>query len=123
MAAIKHYRPFTQSRRENFDDITTGSNGGFKAGPGYDEVSGLGSPKANLVVNDLAAYGLAATAAIREALPAALLMVAACITRGPGYSNGYGNVNVDGTDTQAHVLPPIGYNCYPHDFGRDGYVL
>ncbi len=61
-------------------------------------------------------------AAIREALPAALLLVAACINRGPGYSSGYGNVNVDGTDTQAHVLPPIGYNCYPHYFGRDGYV-
>ena len=44
----------------DFHDITTGSNGGYKAGLGYDEVTGLGSPKANLVVNDLAAYGLAA---------------------------------------------------------------
>ena len=28
----------------DFHDILTGSNGGFKAGPGYDEVTGRGSP-------------------------------------------------------------------------------
>jgi hypothetical protein len=61
-------------------------------------------------------------AALRQSLPAALLLAAACINRGPGYSNGYGHVNVEGTDTQAHVLPPVGYECYPHYFGRDGYV-
>lgn len=33
-----------------FHDITTGSNGGFTAGPGYDEVTGLGSPAANLLI-------------------------------------------------------------------------
>jgi hypothetical protein len=62
------------------------------------------------------------SAAIREALPAALLLATACMNRGPGYSNGYGNVNVDGTGTQAHVLPPVGYGCYPHYLARDGYV-
>ncbi len=41
----------------DYDDITSGSNGGFTAGPGYDEVTGLGSPKASALVNDLAAYG------------------------------------------------------------------
>ena len=61
-------------------------------------------------------------AAIRESLPAALLLATACIDRGPGYSNGYGNVNVDGTATPAHVLPPVGYECYPHYLVRDGYV-
>jgi hypothetical protein len=61
-------------------------------------------------------------AAIRVGLPAALLLATACINRGPGYSNGYGNVNVDGTDTQAHVLPPVGYECYPHYLDHDGYV-
>jgi subtilase family serine protease len=44
----------------DFHDVTTGGNGEFQAGPGYDEVTGLGSPRANLLVNDLAAYGLAA---------------------------------------------------------------
>jgi hypothetical protein len=37
----------------DFHDITTGSNGGYSAGPGYDLVTGLGTPVANLVVADL----------------------------------------------------------------------
>ncbi|HTB76438.1 MAG TPA: hypothetical protein VK762_24490 [Polyangiaceae bacterium] len=59
-------------------------------------------------------------AAIRECLPAALLLATACIDRGPGYGNSYGNVNVYGTASEAHVLPPIGYDCYPHYLARDG---
>jgi subtilase family serine protease len=37
----------------DFHDITGGSNGGYSAGPGYDLVTGRGSPVANLVVRDL----------------------------------------------------------------------
>ena len=37
----------------DFNDVTSGSNGGFSAGPGYDPVTGRGSPKANLVASDL----------------------------------------------------------------------
>lgn len=37
-----------------FHDITTGGNGVFSAGPGYDEVTGLGSPQANVLVQYLA---------------------------------------------------------------------
>jgi subtilase family serine protease len=37
----------------DFHDITSGSNGGYQAGPGYDLVTGRGSPVANLVVRDL----------------------------------------------------------------------
>ncbi len=36
----------------DFNDVTTGNNG-FAAGPGYDLVTGRGTPKAALVVNDL----------------------------------------------------------------------
>ena len=39
----------------DFHDITSGSNGGFTAVDGYDEVTGLGTPVANLLVADLAA--------------------------------------------------------------------
>jgi hypothetical protein len=39
----------------DFHDITSGSNGGYRAGPGYDEVTGIGSPVANRLVPDLAA--------------------------------------------------------------------
>ena len=52
----------------DFHDITSGSNGGFKAGPGYDEVTGLGSPNASLLVPDLVAYG-AATQMVVTAQP------------------------------------------------------
>jgi hypothetical protein len=34
----------------DFHDVTTGSNGGYSAGPGYDLVTGRGTPLANLVV-------------------------------------------------------------------------
>jgi hypothetical protein len=37
----------------DFHDITSGSNGGYTAGPGYDLVTGRGSPVANLVVAGL----------------------------------------------------------------------
>ena len=43
----------------DFHSITTGNNGAYSAGPGYNEVTGLGSPLTNLVVPDLAAYGMA----------------------------------------------------------------
>lgn len=39
-----------QSAKSNFHDITSGNNGGFSAGVGYDEVTGIGSPIANKLV-------------------------------------------------------------------------
>jgi subtilase family serine protease len=41
--------------QSDFHDITTGNNGRFLAGPGYDLVTGRGSPLANLLIPDLAA--------------------------------------------------------------------
>ena len=38
----------------DFNDITTGTNGVYAAGPGYDELTGIGSPQANLIVPALA---------------------------------------------------------------------
>ena len=40
----------------DFRDITSGSNGAYSAGPGYDEVTGRGSPIVNAVITDLARY-------------------------------------------------------------------
>ncbi|HXY34239.1 MAG TPA: S53 family peptidase [Planctomycetaceae bacterium] len=40
----------------DFHDITTGGNGTYNAGVGYDLVTGLGSPVANLLVPALAGY-------------------------------------------------------------------
>ncbi|MGO9115610.1 MAG: autotransporter-associated beta strand repeat-containing protein [Thermoguttaceae bacterium] len=41
----------------DFHDVTTGNNG-YPAGPGYDLATGLGTPVANTLVPDLAAYGV-----------------------------------------------------------------
>jgi hypothetical protein len=41
----------------DFNDITSGSNGTYSAGAGYDLVTGLGTPIANLLVPALAGYG------------------------------------------------------------------
>jgi hypothetical protein len=41
----------------DFHDITTGYNG-FNAGSGYDEITGLGSPIANLLIPGLVSYGV-----------------------------------------------------------------
>jgi hypothetical protein len=38
----------------DFHDIASGSNGAYAAGPGYDLVTGLGTPQANLIVAALA---------------------------------------------------------------------
>jgi hypothetical protein len=39
--------------QSDFHDITSGSNGAYSAGPGYDLVTGLGSPYANLIASAL----------------------------------------------------------------------
>jgi hypothetical protein len=41
----------------DFHDVTSGGNGTYNAGPGYDLVTGLGTPIANLLVPALAGYG------------------------------------------------------------------
>jgi len=40
----------------DFHDITTGGNGTYNAGPGYDEVTGRGTPIANLLIPDMVGY-------------------------------------------------------------------
>lgn len=42
----------------DFHDITSGFNGRYSAGPGYDEGTGIGTPVANLLVPDLAGVAL-----------------------------------------------------------------
>jgi subtilase family serine protease len=46
-----------QLPQSDFHDITSGSNGSYSAGPGYDLVTGRGSPIANLVVAGLVGQG------------------------------------------------------------------
>jgi hypothetical protein len=57
----------------DFNDVTSGSNGVFSAGSGYDEVTGMGSSKADLVITDLAAYGTANRLGIIAQPPGAVI--------------------------------------------------
>ncbi|HTU16895.1 MAG TPA: hypothetical protein VMG10_02435, partial [Gemmataceae bacterium] len=50
-----------QLPQSDFHDITSGSNGTYSAGPGYDLVTGRGSPIANLVVAGLVGEGASYT--------------------------------------------------------------
>ncbi len=50
------YFEWLRSFGGDYRDITSGSNGSFSAGPGYDFVTGLGTPLANLLVPALTGY-------------------------------------------------------------------
>ena len=55
----------------DFNSITSGTNGGFTATAGYNMVTGLGTPVANLMVPDLIAYNTVSNANVTAAdLPA-----------------------------------------------------
>jgi kumamolisin len=63
---------YAAKNRNAFLDITTGNNGAFKAGPGWDACTGLGSPIAPRLIN-----------AIRSASTASELKVAATKAKAP----------------------------------------
>ena len=56
----------------DFNDVTTGNNG-FAAKPGYDLVTGLGTPKADLLVPDMTAYQLASKMAVTFQPPSSVI--------------------------------------------------
>jgi hypothetical protein len=56
----------------DFHQITVGYNG-YSAGTGYNLVTGLGSPKANLLIPQLAAYGLASRPVVSTEPPASVV--------------------------------------------------
>ena len=58
----------------DFNDITTGNNGVFSAGPGYDEVTGLGTPKAEALVTDLSTYATANHIAVTSEPPSSVIV-------------------------------------------------
>ncbi len=53
----------------DFHDVTTGGNGAYQAGPGYDQSTGLGTPQAGLIGPALAYDNLAPWLAISTAPP------------------------------------------------------
>jgi hypothetical protein len=83
----------------DFHDIVYGNNG-YPAGPGYDLVTGLGTPVANLLVSDLASYQMASQLVVTAEPPGR-------VTAGSGFGftvaveDPFGNVirNYDGSVT------------------------
>ncbi len=93
----------------DFHDVTSGSstgNPGYSAGPGYDLVTGLGSPVANLLVADLVNYGSKSAAPTTTTLSAGAtpsvygqpLTLTATVQAGPGAGTPTGTVTfLDGS--------------------------
>ena len=82
----------------DFHDITSGSNAGYTAGPGYDLVTGLGSPIASSVIAGLITYA--------KANPASATPFRSTVTGGPV---GAGNSSDSAVDilATAGVRTPI----------------
>ena len=67
-APTRYSRPSTastSSKPGDFHDILNGYNG-FNAGPGYDLVTGLGTPNGSQLVPDLAYFGLSSRPALKS---------------------------------------------------------
>jgi subtilase family serine protease len=68
----------------DFHDITTGNNG-YPAGPGYDLVTGRGTPRANLVIKDLVGVSpLVRTASVNGAVATPVLPTGAPVRQVAG---------------------------------------
>ncbi len=108
----------------DFHDVTSGSNG-YSAGPGYDLVTGLGTPVANKLVLDLAAPAATRTtvgAAPSSSVYGQSVTLTATVAAAPGYATPTGGTVtfssggttlgsaalVSGTATLATTLLPAG---------------
>ncbi len=77
----------------DFHDITSGSNGAYKATAGYDPVTGRGSPIANLVVSGLIAATNPTTTASSSTVTAATVTVKSHTAGGTGAGGSEGGGN------------------------------
>ena len=91
----------------DWNDITTGYNG-TSAGPGYDEVTGLGSPIANLLVPAMVSYDLGSSQLAVSAQPPASIMAGGAFGLSVSVENPAGGVltNFQGTVTIALLSNP-----------------
>ena len=97
----------------DYHQITMGDNG-YDAGAGYNLVTGLGAPRANLLIPQLAAYGLASQAVVTTEPPAS-------VVAGDGFGlvvsarDAHGNTDLtfSGTATLSLVSGPHGVRFTP----------
>ncbi len=115
----------------DFHDITTGTSTGnpeYSAGPGYDYVTGMGSPMANLVVGSLVGTVTAPTDKLVVAAPTAetagksfSLTVTAQKSSG-GTDTGYlGTIHFTSSDVQAGL--PANFNFIAADDGTASFTV
>ncbi len=103
----------------DFHDITVGNSGMYSAGPGYDLVTGIGSPIVNHLVPDLVAYG-AATSATVEFQPPSSVVAGGYFGTAVQALNADGNVvYYTGTATISLQSGPAGASFNPVTFNFD----
>jgi subtilase family serine protease len=113
----------------DFNDITGGNNG-FPAGPGYDLVTGLGSPIANKLIPDLiggsstnvAKFGVTASTGNHTAGSSFTVTVTAETAAGSTVPTYTGTVSLTGTDPLAVGLPTT-YTFQPGDNGVHTFTV
>jgi hypothetical protein len=117
--------------RGDFHDITTGTSTGtpnYSAGPGYDYVTGLGSPMVNLVIGSLDGTSTAALDTLAVSAPStataggSFSVTVTARTSGGTADSGYlGTVHFTSTDGQA-VLP-ANYTFTASDKGSHTFTV
>ena len=94
----------------DFNEITSGSNGTYSAGPGYNLVTGRGSPVAPLVVETLAGdtvdvYGVLTNEATGAAIPNTTISLFAEANGYPNYNQVLYSATTDANGHYSLVLP------------------
>src|SRR5262249_43064637 len=98
----------------DFHDITTvtdPASASLAAGPGYDEVTGLGSPAANRLVPDLASYEIATKLVVSPPPPGS-------VTAGSGFG-----LSVSVEDSLGHVVTGYKGSVTIALAGKSGVIL
>jgi hypothetical protein len=124
------------ANRGDFHDITTGTSDGspsYSAGPGYDYVTGLGTPMANLIVGSLVSHGnripptpssdklvLAAPVAVTAGVPFSL-RVTAENSSGAADTGYLGTVAFASSDAQAGL--PASFTFTAADRGSCSFTV
>jgi len=97
----------------DFHDITQGNNS-FGAGPGYDLVTGIGTPKANLLIPNLASFGLASeSSVVTEPPPSVVSGASFGIIASATDSAGVTDISYNGTATLSLASGPSGVSFTP----------
>ena len=111
-------RLYSMAGTSAFNDITSGGNSTYQAGPGYDLVTGLGSPAANTLINNLANSHLAITAPSLEAAGTAFTVTVTALNGSGNIVTGYrGTVHFAASDNNGGVILPADYSFTAADGG------